>query len=204
MIDNIIFTGNVIAPVFLLVALGYFVKRINVINENFVEVTSKFVYSVSLPALVFINIARIDLSEAIEFDQIIYVYAATLISFFLIWIFSIPFIKDGKNLSVFVQGAYRSNFAIVGLAIISKLFGAYALGKAAIVLAFILPLYNILAVIILTVPLRKERKLDMKSTAYEILFNPLIIAVIVGLPFSYYKIELPYFINLTIGFLSEL
>lgn len=204
MIDNIIFTGNVIAPVFLLVALGYFVKRINVINENFVEVTSKFVYSVSLPALIFINIARIDLSEAIEFDQIIYVYAATLISFFLIWIFSIPFIKDGKNLSVFVQGAYRSNFAIVGLAIISKLFGAYALGKAAIVLAFILPLYNILAVIILTVPLRKERKLDMKSTAYEILFNPLIIAVIVGLPFSYYKIELPYFINLTIGFLSEL
>ncbi|NWG28123.1 MAG: AEC family transporter, partial [Ignavibacteriaceae bacterium] len=116
MIENIIFTGNVVAPVFLLVALGYFVKRIGVINENFVDVTSKFVYSVSLPALVFINIAEIDLSEAIEFNQIIYIYAATLVSFFLIWLFSIPFIKDGKNLSVFVQGAYRSNFAIVGFA----------------------------------------------------------------------------------------
>lgn len=204
MIDNIIFTGNVVAPVFLLVALGYFVKRINVINENFVDVTSKFVYSVSLPALVFINIAEIDLSEAIDFNQIIYIYAATLISFFLIWIFSIPFIKDGKNLSVFVQGAYRSNFAIVGFAIVSKLFGSYALGKAAIVLAFILPLYNILAVIVLTVPLRKERKLNLKSTVFEILFNPLIIAVIVGLPFSYFKIDIPSFINLTIGFLAEL
>ena len=204
MIDNIIFTSNVVAPVFLLVALGYFVKRINVINENFVDVTSKFVYSVSLPALVFINITEIDLSEAIDFSQIIYIYAATLITFFLIWLFSIPFIKEGKNLSVFVQGAYRSNFAIVGFAIVSKLFGSYAIGKAAIVLAFILPLYNILAVIILTVPLRKEKKLNLKSTVFEILFNPLIIAVIVGLPFSYFKIEIPSFINLTIGFLAEL
>lgn len=204
MIDNIIFTSNVVAPVFLLVALGYFVKKINVINENFVDVTSKFVYSVSLPALVFINIAEIDLSKAIDFNQIIYIYSATLLSFVLIWLFSIPFIKDGKNLSVFVQGAYRSNFAIVGFAIISKLFGSYALGKAALVLAFILPLYNILAVIILTVPMRKEKKLNLKSTVFEILFNPLIIAVIVGLPFSYFKIELPSFINLTIGFLAEL
>ena len=204
MIDNIIFTGNVVAPVFLLVALGYFVKKINVINENFVDVTSKFVYTVSLPALVFINIAEIDLSEAIDFGQIGYIYAATLITFFLIWLISIPFIKDGKNLSVFVQGAYRSNFAIVGFAIVSKLFGTYALGKAAIVLAFILPLYNILAVIILTVPLRKEKKLNLKSTLVEILLNPLIVAVIVSLPLSYYKIEIPSVVNLTAGFLAEL
>jgi len=204
MIENIIFTSNVVAPVFLLVALGYFVKRINVINENFVDVTSKFVYSVSLPALVFINITEIDLSEAIDFNQIIYIYAATLFSFFIVWIISIPFIKDGKNLSVFVQGAYRSNFAIVGFAIVSKLFGSYALGKASLVLAFILPLYNILAVIILTVPLRKERKLNLKSTLYEIILNPLIVAVIVGLIFSYFKIIIPSVINSTVGFLSEL
>ncbi len=204
MIDNIIFTGNVVAPVFLLIALGYFVKRINVINENFVEVTSKFVYSVSLPALVFINITEIDLSEAIDFNQIIYIYAATLFNFFIVWALSIPFIKDGKNLSVFVQGAFRSNFAIVGFAIVSKLFGSYALGKASLVLAFVLPLYNILAVIILTVPLRKERKLNLKSTVYEIMLNPLIVAVIVGLLFSYFKIIIPSVINSTVGFLSEL
>ena len=204
MIDNIIFTGNVVAPVFLIVALGYFVKRINVINENFVDVTSKFVYSVSLPALVFINISEIDLSEAIDFNQIIYIYAATLIIFFLIWLISIPFIKEGKNLSVFVQGAYRSNFAIVGFAIVSKLFGSYALGKASLILAFVLPLYNILAVIILTVPLRKERKLNLKKTIIEIVLNPLIVAVMVGLPFSYYRLEIPSVINLTAGFLAEL
>jgi predicted permease len=204
MIENIIFTGNVVAPVFLLIALGYFVKRINVINENFVDVTSKFVFTVSLPALVFINIAEIDLSTVIDFNQIIYIYAATIITFFLIWILSIPFIKEAKNLSVFVQGAYRSNYAIVGFAIISKLFGDSALGKASIVLAFALPLYNVLAVIILTVPFRKERKLNLKRTLIEIILNPLIIAVIVGLPFSYFKIEIPSVINSTLSFLAEL
>jgi len=204
MIDNIIFTGNVVAPVFLLVALGYLLKRLNIINENFVDVTSKFVFSVSLPALVFINLSDIDLSAAIDLNQIIYIYSATLITFFLIWIFSIPLIKDAKNLSVFVQGAYRSNYAIVGLAIISKLFGESALGKATIILAFILPLYNVLAVIILTVPFRKERKLNLKGTLSEIIFNPLIIAVIIGLPFSYFKIKIPEVGTFTIDFLAEL
>ena len=159
MIDNIIFTGNVIAPVFLLVALGYFVKRINVINENFVDVTSKFVFSVSLPALIFMNISGIDLSEAIDLKQIGYIYAGTLVALLIVWFVSIPFIKEGKDRSVFIQGAYRSNFAIVGFAIISKMFGDAGLGKASIILAFVLPLYNVLAVVALTVPMRKERKL---------------------------------------------
>jgi hypothetical protein len=144
------------------------------------------------------------LGEAIDVGQIVYIYAATLFSFFGVWILSIPFIKDAKNLSVFVQGAYRSNFAIVGLAIISKLFGSTALGKASIILAFVLPLYNVLAVIILTVPFRKERKLNLKSTIRDILLNPLIVAVIIGLFFSYFKINIPPVINLTIDFISEL
>lgn len=204
MIDNIIFTGNVVAPVFLLVALGYFVRKINVINENFVDITSKFVFTVSLPALVFFNICDIDLTAAIDIKQISYLLISTTISFFIIWLLAIPFIKDGKNLSVFVQGAFRSNYAIVGFAIISKLFGNQALGEAALVLAFILPLYNILAVVILTVPLRKEKKANYKSIFKDILLNPLIVAVIVALPFSYFKIKIPEMITQTGGFLSDI
>ena len=204
MIENIIFTANVVAPVFLLVALGFFVRQLNIINENFVDITSKFVFSVSLPALVFLNICDIDLTRAIDVTQISYILIATLVSFLIIWILSIPFIKDGKNLSVFVQGAFRSNFAIVGFAVISKLFGNSALGKASLILAFILPLYNILAVVILTIPLRHEKKMNYKSTFKEILLNPLIVAVIVALPFSYFKIKIPDMIAQTGGFLSDI
>ena len=203
MIDNIIFTANTVAPVFLIIALGFFLKKIKIINEQFVTITSKFVFNVSLPALIFIKLYDIDLSKVIDVTQIIYIYAGTLVIYFLVWLISIPFIKDGKDLSVFVQGAYRSNYAIVGLAIISNLFGDAGLGKASIILAFILPLYNILAVVILTVPMRKVRKLNLKSTLFEVITNPLIIAVIVALPFSLFKIELQSMIFSSGNFLAD-
>jgi len=203
LIENIIFTANTVAPVFLIIALGYILKKIKIINEQFVTITSKFVFNVSLPALIFMKLYHINLSAVIDVTQIVYIYAGTLAIFFVVWIISIPFIKDGRDLSVFVQGAYRSNYAIVGLAIVANLFGDDGLGKASIILAFILPLYNILAVVILTVPMRKERKLKIKGTITEIVSNPLIIAVLFSLPFSLFKIELPSMIFSTGNFLAD-
>jgi len=203
LLENIIFTANIVAPVFLIVVLGYVLKKIKIINENFVAVTSKFVFNVSLPVFIFMKLYNIDLSAVVDVSQIIYIYAGTLISFFIVWAFAIPFIKDGKNLSVFVQGAYRSNYAIVGLAIISNLFGDYGLGKATLILAFVLPLYNVLAVIILTVPMRKIKKQNLKGTFGEIILNPLIIAVIIALHFAYFKLELPSAISASGNFLSD-
>ena len=136
-------------------------KRLSIINENFVEVTSKFVFNVSLPVFIFLKIINLDLSKALELGQIAYIYSGTIITYLIIWFASIPFIKDGRNRGVFIQGAYRSNYAIVGLAIISNLLGNSALGKASIILAFVLPLYNVLAVIVLTIPLRKEKEVNL-------------------------------------------
>jgi predicted permease len=201
--NNIIFTFNIIAPVFLIIALGFAIKKIGVINENFVAITSKFVFNISLPAFIFMKISNIDLTATLDMGQIIFIYAGTLLVYFIIWIIASFFIKDGRDLSVFVQGAYRSNYAIVGLAIIANLFGDEGLGKASLILAFLLPLYNVLAVIILTVPMRKERKLNLHSTVQEIILNPLIVAVIVALPFSYFNLELPSMLLTTGNFLAD-
>ncbi len=203
MLDNIIFATNIVAPVFLIILLGYFLKRIGVINENFVEITSKFVFNVSLPAFIFMKISTLDLTAALDIGQIIFIYTGTLLVYFIVWIIASLYIKDGRDLSVFVQGAYRSNYAIVGLAIIANLFGNEGLGKASLILAFLLPLYNVLAVIILTVPMRKTKKLNLRNTVQEIILNPLIIAVIVALPFSYFKLELPSMLFTTGNFLAD-
>jgi malonate transporter len=203
LLENIIYTGNIVAPVFLMILLGYLLKKIGVINENFVAITSKFVFNVSLPAFIFMKISALDLTAALDMGQIIFIYAGTLLIYLLIWIISSLFIKDGRDLSVFVQGAYRSNYAIVGLAIIANLFGEEGLGKASLILAFLLPFYNVLAVVILTVPMRKIRKLNLLSTIYEVMLNPLIIAVIISLPFSYFKLELPSMLFITGNFLSD-
>ena len=190
MFDNIVFTANIVAPVFLIIAVGYFAKKRNIINEVFVDVTSKFVFQISLPVFIFLEISTLDLSQVFNVEQIIFITSATFISYLLIWIGTIPFIKNPEDKSAFIQGAFRGNYAIVGLALISNLFGDDALGRATLLLAFLLPVYNVLAVIVLTVPKHKG-KINFKSMLAEILFNPLVLAVIFALPFSYYKLKLP-------------
>lgn len=203
MLDNVLFTANIVAPVFLIIAVGFFARKRRIINEVFVDVTSKFVFQISLPVFIFLKISVLDLSLVIDFYQVLYIYAGTIITFLLIWLGATPFIKNPKDKSAFIQGAFRGNYAIIGLAIVSNLFGADALGKATIILAFLLPLYNILAVIVLTVPMQ-EGKVNIKSALLGILLNPLILAVIFALPFSFYTIKLPEMFVTTGGFLSDL
>ena len=204
MFDNILFTANIVAPVFLIIAVGFIARKRKVINEVFVDVTSKFVFQISLPVFIFLKISVLDLSQVFELSQIAYIYAGTTITYLLIWLGTIPYIKNPADKSSFIQGAFRGNYAIVGLALISNLFGHDALGKATIILAFLLPLYNVLAVIVLTIPLRAKEKPIIKSAFFDILLNPLILAVIFALPFSYYKINLPTMFISTGTFLADL
>lgn len=203
MFDNIVFTANIVAPVFLIIAVGYFARKRKIINEVFVDVTSRFVFQVSLPVFIFIKISQLDLSQVFEFKQIIFIYIGTIVTYLIIWAATLKFINDPKDKSAYVQGAFRGNYAIVGLALISNLFGRDALGKATMILAFLLPLYNILAVIVLTVP-KQAGKIEFKKAFIEVILNPLILAVIFALPFSFFKIKIPDMFLTTGGFLSEL
>ena len=203
MFDNIVFTANIVAPVFLIIAVGYLAKKRKIINEVFVDVTSKFVFRISLPVFIFLEISELDLSQVFDIDQIVFITSATFITYLLIWIGTFPYIKNPEDKSAFIQGAFRGNYAIVGLALISNLFGDDALGKATLILAFLLPVYNVLAVIVLTVP-KHQGKINFKSMLMEILFNPLILAVVFALPFSFFKIQLPEMFITTGNYFADL
>jgi hypothetical protein len=201
--DNIVFTANIVAPVFLIIAVGYFARNRRIINEVFVEVTSRLVFQISLPVFIFLEISELDLSQVFDVDQIVFITSATFITYLLIWIGTIPYVKNPEDKSAFIQGAFRGNYAIVGLALISNLFGDDALGKATLILAFLLPVYNVLAVIVLTIP-KHQGKINFKSMLIEILFNPLILAVIFALPFSYFKLKLPEMLITTGNYFADL
>ena len=174
------------------------------INDNFVKLSSRIVFSVSLPALIFSEISKTDLTQIFNFELIGYAYAGTLFTFFTGWIISIPYIKVAKDRTVFIQGSFRGNFAVVGLALIANIYGINNLGKASLLLAFTIPIYNTLSVIALTVPLRKEKQMNISKTLIEIIKNPLVLAVVFSIPFSYFKIELPFIIDRTITYLAAL
>ena len=202
--QNLILIFGLVCPVFLIIALGYFLKRLGTINDNFISLSTKIVFNVSLPALIFTEVSKVPLDKVFDFKMVAFVYAGIIISFIVIWIISIPLLKDGKDRGVFIQGSFRSNYAIIGLALISNIFGSEKLGKASLLLAFIIPLFNILSIIALMVPNRKEKQLNTVKTLLEIIKNPLIIAVILAVPFSYYKWELPGVLLTTVEYLAAL
>jgi hypothetical protein len=202
--QNLIIVAGLVAPVFLIVALGYFLKKLGMINDNFVKLSSRIVFSVSLPALIFTEISKTDLSTILNLELIGYAYAGTLVTFLVVWLISIPSVKTATDRTVFIQGSFRGNFAVVGLALIANVYGINNLVKASLLLAFTIPIYNTLSVIALTVPLRKEKKMNIRYTIFEILRNPLVLAVIFSIPFSYFKIELPFIVDSTINYLGAL
>lgn len=196
--QNLIVIANAVVPVFMIVLLGVLLGKLNLIDENFTATAAKLVFNVALPTLVFLELATTNFAQVLEAGPIAYVCFATLCAFALSWLLAVLFIGEGRDRGVFIQGSFRSNYGVVGLAIIFNLFGESAMSLAALVLAFIVPLYNFLSVIALAWPMRRERQLNLRATALEIAANPLILALVFALPFAYFKIGLPRMI-LTAG-----
>ncbi len=201
---NFILTANIVAPVFLIVFIGFFLKKKSIINDNFNKTASKIVFTITLPALAFQKIAATNYKEVFNLKLILFVNIALLGMFIFSWLVSYFFCHNGKDQGAFIQGSFRSNFAIIGFALISNAFGMDALANAAIILAFILPSYNILSVVALTVPMHKEGAANIKKIIKDILTNPLIISAVVALPFSFWGVTFHPVIDKTLNYLAAL
>ncbi|MBV0932564.1 AEC family transporter [Marinobacterium weihaiense] len=199
------YTADIVAPIFFILFLGYLLRRLKLIDDAFVATGSKLVFVITLPTLVFMSISRMDFHAVFNPHQLGYVLVAILLSFGLIWWLAARFIQAPEDLGVFIQGAFRSNYGIIGLAVSFNLFGEAGLAQASLLLALVIPLFNSLSIICLSVPMRRS---DMKlsRTLVEILKNPLILAVLFALPVSWFGVKLPdvvaktgtYFANLTL------
>ncbi|GJQ64356.1 MAG: transporter [Melioribacteraceae bacterium] len=193
-----------VIPVFFIVLLGLILKRAGIIDDRFVKVSSKLVFVVSLPVFIFVELVKTKISEHFNLELILFAVAATTLSFVLSWIVASRFTKTPEEKASFIQGAFRSNYAIVGFAIITNVYGIEAVAVPSILLAFILPYYNILAVISLTVPIKGKAELQLFKTSWEIIKNPLILAVIAAIPFSLLEIQLPFFAIKTGEYLAQM
>jgi len=204
MLEKIFFNIGVIAPIFILILLGILLKYINLIDEHFVRKSSQFIFKVSLPALIFQKLSQINFHSVFNFKMIYIALAFTIVQFFVAWIVSGKLTNLPENKGVIVQGAVRSNFAIIGLAVLLNLFGDNAVGKASILLSFIMPLYNLLGVVALLLPFQSSIKFDVLKFLKELALNPLILSVVISLPFSYKLVAAPLLFTKVVGYLSPI
>lgn len=177
--ESLIFALNATLPIVLTVALGYFIKRLGIISPSVASSINKIVFKILLPAMLFVNIYDIEDIGSINLTYVLYVLGITILLFLIfIPIVSIFFTRAQRG--VLLQAIFRSNYALVGIPLASALFGGEGVAMASILAAFIIPAFNVLAVICLSI-YSDEKRPSVKSILVKILQNPLIIAVVTAL-----------------------
>ena len=204
LLETLFQTLETTLPVFVMVFLGIGLRRVGWIDQAFVGTASALVFKATLPTLVFLSIIRADLSTAFNPGLLGFYVLATLVSFAVVWFWATRRVaRDDRG--VYVQGAFRGNCGIVGLALAAGLYGDYGLSAGGVLLGLVIIVYNTLSVIVL-LAYHPEKSMNLASTARDIARNPLILAVVCALPFAALEISLPrwvmtsgdYFASLTL------
>ena len=199
-VESLFISLEIVLPLFFLMAIGYIIKRTGMMNETSVKQVNSVIFKIFLPLLVFLNIYNTELAESFNSKLLLYAVAGVLIQFVLSLCLVILVEKENSRRGVMLQGMFRSNFVLFGIPISTALLGEQAAGLAAILIAVIIPLYNVLAVISLEI--FNGRRPNILKILLGIVTNPLIIGSVVGVLFLLFHIELPTVLYETVSDIS--
>ncbi len=177
---SFIFALEAVAPIVLMVALGYFFKRLGWMSESFAKEANRIVFRAFMPIMLFLNIYRIDDLAGQDFTYMLYTVGALLLIFFCALPAVIALTKRNDRRGVLLQAAFRSGYTLIGIDLAGKLNPAFGAQAASLLAAAVIPLFNVLAVISLSIFNEKGEKPSVKSILLGIVKNPLIIGIAAG------------------------
>ena len=196
--ENLIFSFNATLPIFFTMLLGLFFCKIGLMDENFVKKMNQFVFTAALPALLFEDLSTVDFYRAWGTRFVLFCFFATLLSIGLTALLSF-LLKDRSVQGEFVQASYRSSAAILGIAFIQNIYGDA--GMAPLMIVGTVPLYNIMAVVVLSFMKPDRGKLDRRllgKTLKGIVTNPILLGIAAGLAWSALRLPMPVILEKTV------
>lgn len=203
--EQLLFSLNATIPVFLVMVIGYVLKEIHMMDESFVKTLNTFNYKVTLPILLFRDIAESDFYSVWDSRYVLYCFLVTLTSILLIWLGAGFAYRNKAQLGEFVQASYRSSAAVLGIAFIQNIYGTS--GMAPLMIIGTVPLYNIAAVLVLSFTGPNAtglNKATLKKSVLNILTNPIILGILLGMAVSACRITFPVMVNKTVSSISSL
>ncbi len=178
--DSLIFAINSVAPIIIMVAIGYYLKRIKFIGADFAKTANRLVFRLFLPAMLFLNVYKIDNIAEMNFGFVIYA-VSMLVGVFLLALPAIVLLtKEPSRRGVLLQASFRSNYALVGIPLAMSLFGDEGVAVTTLLSAVFIPMLNILAVISLSI-FCDGGKPNVKKILIDIVKNPLIESIVAAL-----------------------
>ena len=196
--SNLIYSINATLPIFLLIILGKVLKTTKIINDEFTKTADRYVFRIALPALLFSDLTENNVGSAFYGKYVLLCFSVTIFSIAVLWGLTEKFMKNEEQKGAFIQGSYRSSAAILGLAFINNMYDS--VGMAPLMIIGCVPLYNIFAVIILTLKGDNGgKKPNMKETFINVMKNPILLSILIALPFALLNLHFPSFVNKAIG-----
>lgn len=189
--SNLVFSLNATVPIFLLMVLGYVLNRIGWFDDTLAEKVNTFVFRIPLPVMLFVELAKIDIREAWDTRFVLFCFATTCLSILIAWGLSF-LVRKKSSRGEFVQAAYRSSAAILGVAFISNIYGNA--GMAPLMIIGAVPLYNIMAVVVLELSNPEHQGIEkgvMGKTIKGVLTNPILIGIVIGIVWSLLRFPVP-------------
>lgn len=200
--ENFILSFNVVTPLFIIMSLGYYLKYIKLLDKQTLNVMNSVCFKFFLPILLFFNIYQSDVKSSFNINLITF-SVSSIVILFVVLCFLIPKIeKDNKKRGVMIQGIFRSNFVIFGMPIATSIYGEGNIGTTALLIAVIVPLFNLLSVI--SLELFRDGEINLKKILKGIITNPLIIASAIGILFVTLNITLPIFIEKSVSDIAKI
>lgn len=204
--ENFIYSINVTMPIFLVMVIGYILKQIGMLNDNFVTVANKFNFKVTLPFMLFKDIAGVDIKAVFDIKYVLFCAIVSTICFWVVWGTAKLLVREKTIRGAFVQSSFRGSAAVMGLAFIQNIYGSSAMGPLMIVSA--VPLYNIFSVIVLTFEANDSTGIDKKAkirqAGINICKNPIILSILAGLIVGLLGIQFPTLVNKTVSNVAQM
>lgn len=188
--SNLVFSLNATVPIFLLMVLGYVLNRIGWFDDTLADKVNTFVFRIPLPVMLFVQLATIDIRKAWDTRFVLFCFGVTCLSILIAWGLSFLVHKKSSR-GEFVQAAYRSSAAILGVAFISNIYGNA--GMAPLMIIGAVPLYNIMAVVVLELSNPEHQGIGkgvMLKTIKGVLTNPILIGIVIGIVWSLLRLPL--------------
>lgn len=189
--DNLIFAATAVAPLFGVMAVGYFLSRSGFFSGSMLADFNRFVFKISLPCLLFKQAYQTDFSAGTGLKLPLFGAVGAILLVALLWAILPRFISDPRRASAMIQGIYRTNIALFGLPLAINLFGEGNVGDMVLMVAFMVPLFNVIAVVLLSAFAGGVVKPSWSSILKDIFKNRLIWGVVLGLCITLAGITLP-------------
>lgn len=194
--ENLIISFNVVLPLFLCMALGYFLKGIKLCDEASFKIINKLCFKVFLPIYLFKSVYSTDLSAAFNGKLLLFAVIALLVWFGVLMLIVPKIERTNAKRGVMIQGMFRSNFVLFGLPVATSICGEENIGATSLLLGIVVPIFNVLAVV--TLEIFRGGKPSVKKMITGIITNPLIIASVIGVVLYFLEIELLYAVEKTV------